>query len=155
MRRYTREFGEDMGNQQTAISNPPAQKHEQGGGEVQYKRRNSNYNFLVSELSVGEKAVMLGRTAFRTVEGAAQRHRWTRGLWAGLAVATRSLARTAHLIFLEIVGVFFLFFAVAGGVKTYNAWHGNAPRNSIAAGCLFTALFLYFGLSSFWRARRK
>lgn len=110
---------------------------------------------MSSDLSVGEKAVVLGRSAFRTVEGAAQKTRWTRGLWAGTAAAVRSLSRTAHFLFLEIAGVFFLFFALAGAVKTYTAWQQHGGRNAVAAGTVFTMLFLYFGFSSFWRARRK
>lgn len=109
----------------------------------------------MSELSVGEKAVVLGRVALHTMEGAAQRHRLTRGLWAGGSAAVRSFCRSAHFLFLEIVGVFFFFFAAAGGIRTYAAWQNHGSRNAIAGGCLFTACFFYFGLTSFLRARRK
>ena len=123
--------------------------------QVNYKLQIRNYNSVVSDLSVGEKAVVAGRAAWQSVEGAARKNRWTRGLWAGAAAAVRSLARTVHGLFLEVVGVLFLSFALAGGIKTYTAWQRHASRDALAAGLFFTLLFLYFGVSSIWRARRK
>lgn len=110
---------------------------------------------MPSDLSIGEKAAVAGKAAFRTVEGAAQKHRWTRGLWAGAAATARSLWQTARAVFLEIVGVFFIFFAGAGAIKTYYAWQNGSGRNAVAGGVVFTAVFLYFGITSFWRARRR
>jgi len=55
--------------------------------------------------------------------------------------------------------VFFLFFALAGGIawwREYQAWQAGkiGPGKMALAGC-FGLLFLWFGLSSFWRAGRS
>ena len=70
-----------------------------------------------------------------------------------------SAARVLHLLFLQITGLFFLFFAVGFGYAAwheYQAWnasHANGARLSLVSA--FTLLFAWFGASSFWRASQR
>jgi hypothetical protein len=77
---------------------------------------------------------------------------------AGTATA-RSLGHVAHLLWLQITGVFFLFFALVGGLavrREYFAYTSGkvGPGRAVLAGC-FMLLMLWFGVSSFWRVRKK
>lgn len=71
----------------------------------------------------------------------------------------RSLWRALRQLWLEITGVFFLVFALLGAMAAVRefpavrAGEGSVPRMIVIA--LFTLIFLWFGLSSLWRARRK
>jgi hypothetical protein len=62
-------------------------------------------------------------------------------------------------LWLEVTGTVFLAMALMGGVAgareymKYTAGHTTAGRVAIAAA--FTLTFAWFGLSSFWRVRKK
>ncbi len=70
-----------------------------------------------------------------------------------------SAVRAAHVLWLQITGVFFVFFGLAGGIafwKEYRAWeaHRAGPQRAVLALC-FGLMFTWFGVTSFVRARRK
>lgn len=71
----------------------------------------------------------------------------------------RSVWRILHLLFLEVTGFLFLCFAVVFGgvaVREYHKYtHGEIGPGKAALAAAFTVMFFWFGLSSFWRARRK
>jgi type VI protein secretion system component VasK len=62
-------------------------------------------------------------------------------------------------LWLEVTGVIFLILALsfAGAtVKEYEKYHaGGAGSSRLVIAICFTVTFAWFGLSSFWRARRK
>jgi hypothetical protein len=64
-----------------------------------------------------------------------------------------------YQLWLEITGFVFLAFAVVGVVATskeYSAYRlAKAAPGRVAAAALFTLVFAWFGVSSFWRARRR
>lgn len=93
----------------------------------------------------------LGRMAGR---GAA-RNRLLQATWAGGSAFVRSVTRVLHLLFLEVTGFLFLALAVIFGGATVREYHKYAlsGKTYLAAG--FTVVFLWFGVSSFWRAKRK
>ena len=74
-------------------------------------------------------------------------------------VTLRSFGRVLHQLWLEVTGFVFLVLAAIGGVALsrefakYQAGHGELSRIAIAS--CFCLTFGYFGLSSFWRVRRK
>jgi hypothetical protein len=109
----------------------------------------------VAGLSTNRKLAIAGRVAGR----AAANHPFFRAAWAGAQAAGRALVRAFRQLWLEISGVFFLLFAALGGVAAYReypavrAGEGSVPRMAVIS--LFTVTFLWFGLSSLWRARRK
>ena len=62
-------------------------------------------------------------------------------------------------LWLEVTGFVFLAFAGIGLVflvREYSAYHaGRGTSGRIAEAAGFALVFGYFGLSSFWKARRK
>lgn len=76
---------------------------------------------------------------------------------AGARAAAASFLKALHLLFLEVTGFIFLCFAAVGGFACWREYQQFAadrigPAKPIVAAA-FTAMFLWFGLSSFWRAR--
>ncbi len=80
------------------------------------------------------------------------------GLFAGGNSFLRTLTRVLHLLFLQVTGFLFLVIAVLIGSKTVQEYHryqaGQVAANRFYLALFFTGLFVYFGLSSFWRARK-
>jgi len=78
----------------------------------------------------------------------------------GTQAAAGSVGRALHQLWLEVTGFVFLALAVVGataGVREYakyQAGEATGPGRLILAVC-FTATFVWFGLSSFWRVRKK
>ncbi len=87
------------------------------------------------------------------------RNRWFRGGVAAVSAISKSVARVAHLLWLEITGLFFLLFSVIGGVALAHEYpkyaSGRLGAGKLVLTLIFTVIFGYFGLSSFWRVRRK
>jgi len=93
---------------------------------------------------------------------AGQQVRRTRTFGA-VVKATRTtvshLARALGQLWLEVTG--FVFLALAGiGIlafmREYNRYHtGRAASGRVILAVCFTLLFGWFGLSSFWRVRKK
>ncbi len=67
-----------------------------------------------------------------------------------------SVSKVGHLLWLEVTGLFFVAFAVIGGLA---AWHEYAKHKVLSgrlgAALCFMVIFAWFGVSSFWRARRR
>jgi hypothetical protein len=74
-------------------------------------------------------------------------------------VTAGNVSRVLHVLWLEVTGLLFLFLALVGGgaaVKEYHlhaAGSGSAGKSLLAA--FFAVVFAYFGVSSFWRSRRR
>lgn len=97
--------------------------------------------------------------AARVAGQQAERNRVTRALMSGVRTTGRAFGRAAHQLWLEVTGVIFLIMALsfAGAtVKEYEKFHaGGGGSGRLAIAVCFTLTFGWFGLSSFWRARRK
>jgi hypothetical protein len=75
--------------------------------------------------------------------------RFGAALWKPLAHATGQLG-------LQITGVFFAFFAVGFGARAWQLYHATGWHDRhLALYAGFSALFAWFTVSSFWRAKRK
>ena len=88
----------------------------------------------------------------------AGRSRTFSAIMSGVRTTGRSLGRAAHQLWLEVTGVIFLIMALsfAGAtVKEYGKYHAGGGGARFAIAVCFTITFGWFGLSSFWRARRK
>lgn len=98
---------------------------------------------------------VLGRMAMRHVSGS----RLFRAGYAGVTATLRSVARVAHLLWLQVTGVFFCFFALIFAVRLPRAYvnhtAGTSPRYHFALLVCVTIMFTWFGISSFWRARKR
>ena len=78
----------------------------------------------------------------------------------GIVATARSFGRVLHQLWLEVTG--FTFLAIAGigaisGFREYGKFQARqvaGPGRLILAIC-FTISFAWFGLTSFWRVRRR
>jgi hypothetical protein len=100
-----------------------------------------------------------GRAALRMAGRKSGENRWVRAFYrAGEAVAG-SAGRVLHVLWLEVTGFLFLVLAVIGAGAAVREYHryvaGSATIARIAIAAAFALLFLYFGINSFARSRRK
>lgn len=69
------------------------------------------------------------------------------------------LGRVLGQLWLEVTGFVFLVLAGIGllaFVREYNKYHaGRASSGRVATAVCFTLLFGWFGVTSFWRVRRR
>lgn len=75
----------------------------------------------------------------------------SRNFSKGIGGFLRPFQRVGGIVWLEVTGTFFLLFAVLFALRLWQAWSGIGPlsRNlSIGAA----VVFLYLGVTSFWRA---
>jgi hypothetical protein len=95
--------------------------------------------------------------AIRAIRGQ-QGKRLLGGLMAGGASMFGTFTKVLRLLMLQVLGFVFLVIAVAMGSKTWHEYQAYAAAQSspsrfyVAAS--FCAVFTYFGISSFWRARK-
>jgi len=109
----------------------------------------------VSKLSTLRKLGVVARVA----RDQAGRSRTLSAIMSGVRTTLRSFWRAIHQLWLEVTGTLFLFIAAFGVIALvreytkYQAGHTTASRVAVVA--CFTLTFAWFGLSSFWRVRRK
>ncbi len=103
-----------------------------------------------------EKSKLIFRAAVHMVE----RSRRGRAVLAGIRATARSFGRVLHQLWLEVTGFTFLAMAAVGAMAglraygKYQAGHAAGLGRLLLAIC-FTVTFTWFGLSSFWRAKRR
>jgi hypothetical protein len=82
-----------------------------------------------------------------------------RGFMYGAGAFYKAISRVLHLLFLEVTGFVFLCFATVGGFRLMREYpglvSGRVSEGRFGVTLLFTVMFAWFGLTSFWRARRK
>jgi len=72
----------------------------------------------------------------------------------GLGGFLRPFRRVGGIVWLEVTGTFFLLFALIFALRLWQTWtetKGIGKDFAVAAA----VVFLYLGVSSFWRARRR
>lgn len=106
-------------------------------------------------ISTARKLGILGQVAARQ----AGKNRVVRAGWGALRVTATHVGRVVHLLFLQVAGVFFLAFSAGGGIAAWREYHkwqaGQIGPGKMYLAAGFSALFLWFAVSSFWRAGRK
>ena len=89
----------------------------------------------------------------------AARNRTLNSIFKAAGATARSFGRVARQLWLEVTGTVFLALAAFGAIaltREYMKFHaGHATAGRILIAIFFTATFAWFGLSSFWRVRRK
>ena len=74
-------------------------------------------------------------------------------------VTLRSFGRVLHQLWLEVTGFIFLAMAGTGAIalsREYNKYlAGKAGPGRVAIAACFCLIFGYFGVTSFWRVRRR
>lgn len=109
----------------------------------------------MASLSLTRKLQLLAQVAGRQ----AGQNRTLAAVAQAGRVTLRSFARVLHLLWLEVTGFVFLAMAAIGGIalsREYVKYQAGrtGPGRVVIAVC-FCLTFGYFGLSSFWRVRRK
>ena len=101
---------------------------------------------------------MLGKLA-----GSFRKERTGRRIFQGVTAAANSfletLRRIGKILWLEVTGFLFLWMALIGAVASWHEYQVHAAGKqgvgrAVAAG-VFALVFLYFGISSFSRARKS
>ena len=109
----------------------------------------------VSKVSAWQKLGVVARVAARQ----AGRSRIFHAMKCAVRTTVSSFARTLHQLWLEVVGTVFLTIAAFGAValvREYMKYEaGRTTAGRIAIACCFTLMFAWFGVTSFWRVRRK
>lgn len=86
-------------------------------------------------------------------------NRWVRAFYRAGDVTVRHTGRVARVLWLEVTGFMFLCLAVVGaaaGFREYRHYaRGEAGFGKVGVAAVFTVMFLYFGVNSFWRSRRS
>ncbi len=99
------------------------------------------------------------RIVARVAGQQAGRSRTLTALKNAAGTTARTLGRVLHQLWLEVMGAVFLAMAGIGAIHVareytkYEAGH-TSPGRVLAATC-FTVMFAWFGVSSFWRVRRR
>jgi len=109
----------------------------------------------VSKVSTWRKVGVVARVAGQQ----AGRSRTYNAIMSATRATARSFGRVLHQLWLEVTGVLFLVMALSlGGAafKEYGKYHAGqiGPGRAAAAAC-FALTFAWFGLTSFWRVKRK
>jgi hypothetical protein len=107
-------------------------------------------------VEAAKKLAFIVRAALRNI----RRTRTGAALIQGFEATARSFGKILHQLWLEVTGFTFLAIAAIGAITGFREYgkfqsgHTSGPGRLILAIC-FTASFAWFGLSSFWRVRRR
>jgi len=100
-----------------------------------------------------------GRAFLRVAGRRSAENRWVRALYRAGKVTAGTVGRVMHVLWLEVTGLLFLVLAVVGGGAAVRGYHryaagaGGLAKPALAAA--FAIVFVYFGVSSFWRSWKK
>jgi hypothetical protein len=61
------------------------------------------------------------------------------------------IVRPIHILWNQVIGFVFIVLAVVFGFRVFR---GNEPAGLQIVGALFVILIAWFGISSFWKARK-
>ncbi len=109
----------------------------------------------MTTVSTARKLSVLGRIVMQQ----AGQSRTANALWQAGRTTALSVGRVLHLLWLQVTGFVFLTIALTAGLalrREYAQYKLGAigpGKVYLAAGV--TVMFLWFGLSSFWRAGKK
>jgi len=109
----------------------------------------------MTTVSTARKLSILGRIVMQQ----AGRSRTGNALWQAGRTTALSVGKVLHHLWLQVTGFVFLAIALTAGLafrREYTLYQSGTVGSGkvwLAAGV--TVMFLWFGLSSFWRAGRK
>ena len=89
----------------------------------------------------------------------ARRSRTVRAMTGAVSTTARAFRKVLHQLWLEVTGLVFLVMAASGGAEVAHEWAkyqaGKEGFGRVAIAICFTVTFAWFGVSSFWKVRRK
>jgi len=78
---------------------------------------------------------------------------------AAVRTTARSFGRVLHRLWLEVTGFVFLAMAALGGVALAHEYAkyqaGRVGSARVVVAICFTVTFAWFGVTSFWRVKKK
>lgn len=113
----------------------------------------------MSSVSTGRKLGVAARIASRVIAERAGRNRTFGAVTKALRATASHFGRVLGQLWLEVTG--FVFLALAGigviaFVRAYAKYQaGHATSSRVVLAVCFTTLFGWFGVSSFWRVRKR
>jgi hypothetical protein len=122
-------------------------------------RRSIDKIIKVSSVSTSRKLGIAARVAGRVISQHARRTRIFGAVTKAARATASHFGRVLRQLWLEVTG--FVFLALAGiGViaflREYAKYHaGHATSSRLVLAVCFTALFVWFGVDSFWRVWKK
>ena len=109
----------------------------------------------VSKVSAWQKAGVVAQVAGRQ----ARKSRTLNAIMGGVRTTLRSFSHAMHQLWLEVTGTLFMAIAAFGAialVREYLKYQaGRATVGRVAVAVCFTLTFAWFGMTSFWRAKKK
>ena len=109
----------------------------------------------MSKVSTARKLGVVARVAGQQ----AKRSRMVRAATSAVSTTARAFGRVLHQLWLEVTGLVFLLMAASGGIASAHEYTqyqaGKAGFGRVVVAICFTVTFAWFGVSSFWRVRRK
>ena len=86
-------------------------------------------------------------------------NRLLRAIYRAGSVTVQSTTRVLHILWLEVTGLFFMVLAFVGAAAAVREHHrqlaGTGSTAKMLLASAFALMFGYFGVSSFFRSRRK
>jgi hypothetical protein len=121
---------------------------------------------MFSEQTAGQKQMppsrdfgTQGRALLRIAGRKGGENRWLRAFYKAGTVTINSIGRVLHVLWLEVTGFLFLVLAFIGGGAAVRQYHryqaGTSGAGRIVVAAIFALVFAYFGVSSFWKSRKK
>ena len=112
----------------------------------------------MAELSSNQKWAIAGRVAGQMLGRRAGKSRVIQAGRNALSATWRSLSAAVRRLWHEVMGFAFICFAVFFGFAAEREYQlhlaNQADSSRYLAATLFTLLFAWFGVTSFWRAYR-
>ncbi len=109
----------------------------------------------MNKVSVARKLGIAAKVAAQQ----AGRSRTLGAVSSGVRASVTHFAGVAHQLWIEVTGFVFLAFAGIGAIALVREWlhysSGKSTSGHVAVVAGFTLIFGWFGISSFWRVRRK
>ena len=100
-----------------------------------------------------------GRALLRMAGRRTGENRYVRAFYRAGSVTAQHTKGVVRVLWLEVTGFLFLVLTVIGAGATWREYRhyarGEAVSGKVAVGVVFTLMFLYFGLNSFWRSRKS
>jgi hypothetical protein len=113
----------------------------------------------VSGISTARKIGLVARVATRVAARQAGRSRRVSAIARAGQVTFSHFRRVLSLLWLQVTGFFFLALALLGGGALWDEYPkyqaGKVSVGRLLLAGAFMLLFAYFGVSSFWRVRKK
>ena len=114
---------------------------------------------VMSNVSTARKIGMAARIASRMAAHHAGRSRTLGAVLKGARATAVHFGRVLHQLWLEVTGFIFLGLAAIGSVALVREYSrhqtGQTGLSRVLAAIVFTLVFAWFGVTSFWRAWKK